>query len=197
VLKDLIKYIKAGLNVALVGPAGSGKSYLTRQAAKALGKDYYVNGSAMSKYDLIGYNDANGNYHGTPAYDAFTKGGVHTFDEFDASAPDAAVAFNGMTDDQPFYTYKQDAAAMNRFVRIYVDYNESVEWAIADKDIVERAHAVRRACQALGIRHVVSTRTIKHMQKARTGGVSNRAIDRDILFAGLNADTIKQIKGQV
>jgi MoxR-like ATPase len=183
----------------------------------------------MSKYDLIGYNDANGNYHGTPAYDAFTKGGVHTFDEFDASAPDAAVAFNGMTDDQPFYTfpcgqhekhedyvaiacmntwgngadadyvgrYKQDAAAMNRFVRIYVDYNESVEWAIADKDIVERAHAVRRACQALGIRHVVSTRTIKHMQKARTGGVSNRAIDRDILFAGLNADTIKQIKGQV
>lgn len=228
-LKDVIRYVQAGLNVALVGPAGSGKSYMARQVADATGREFFVNGAMLSKYDLIGYKDANGVYHSTPAYDAFVTGGLHCFDELDASAPDAVVAFNGMTDDQPFFTfpdgqhpkhenyraiacmntwgngadaeyvgrYKQDAAAMNRFVRVFIGYNESVERALADKDICERAWQVRKACDTLGIKHVVSTRTIKLMQKARDGGVARRSLDADILFAGLNEDTIKQIKANM
>ena len=103
--KTIMKWIQAGVNVALVGPAGSGKSYIARQVARHLDRGFRVNGAMMSKYDLIGYKDANGTYHDTPAYDAFVNGHIHCFDEADASAPDAMVAFNGMTDDQPFFTF--------------------------------------------------------------------------------------------
>jgi hypothetical protein len=227
----ICKYVDAGLNVALVGPAGTGKSYLARKVAEHLGRDFYVNGAMMSKYDLIGYNDAHGTYHSTPAHDAFVHGGVHCFDELDASAPDAVVAFNGMTDDQPFYTfpcgqvnqhddyvaiacmntfgtgasadyvgrYKQDAAAMDRFVKVYVGYDAIVERKIAGKnvDILHRVWATRAACEELGIRHIVSMRMIKKACVARAYKATKAEIDQDIIFAGLDDAAIAQLKPRV
>jgi cobaltochelatase CobS len=227
-LKTIIKYVLAGLNVALVGPAGTGKSFIAAQVAEKIGRSFHVNGAMLSKYDLIGFVDAAGTYHRTPAYDAFTTGGVHCFDELDASAPDAVVAFNGMTDDQSFYTfpngqqqmhadyiaiacmntfgngataqyvgrYKQDAAAMDRFVPVYIDYDARVEDRIGDADIVDRVRQVRTACDLLGIQHVCSYRMIKKATKARAAKATRAEIDRDIIFARLDADTIKQIKAQ-
>ena len=227
-LKTIIKYVLAGLNVALVGPAGTGKSFIAAQVAQKIGRSFHVNGAMLSKYDLIGFVDAAGTYHRTPAYDAFTTGGVHCFDELDASAPDAVVAFNGMTDDQSFYTfpngqqqmhadyiaiacmntfgngataqyvgrYKQDAAAMDRFVPVYIDYDARVEDRIGDADIVDRVRQVRTACDLLGIQHVCSYRMIKKATKARAAKATRAEIDRDIIFARLDADTIKQIKAQ-
>lgn len=227
--KTVLKYIKAGLNVALVGPAGTGKSYISRQVAEKLKKPFYVNGAMLSKYDLIGYCDAHGTYHETPAYQAFSNGGVHCFDELDASAPDAVVAFNGMTDDQPFYTfpcgqveqhedyvaiacmntygngatadyvgrYKQDAASMSRFVKVYIGYDDKIEAKIAGKhtDILTRVRKLRAACESLGIRHIVSTRMIVQAVKAREiGKATRRELDRDVFFAGLDDNAIKQLK---
>jgi len=231
VVARVVKYIAAGLNVALVGPAGTGKSYIARQVAAKLDRDFYVNGACMSKYDLIGYCDAGGVYHETPAYKAFTQGGVQCFDELDASSPDAIVSFNGMTDDQPFYTfpngqqekhadytaiacmntfgngatadyvgrYKQDAAAMDRFVMVHVDYDAKVETRIAgkQKDILARTRAVRQACNELGIRKVVSYRMIDKACKARLNGVSKKDIDKDIIFAGLDEPAVRQLKTRV
>lgn len=232
VFPRVLKYIRAGLNVALVGPAGTGKSYIARQVASELDRSFFVNGAMMSKYDLIGYCDAHGTYHSTPAHDAFKHGGVHCFDELDASAPDAVVAFNGMTDDQPFYTfpcgqveqhpeyvaiacmntwgngatadyvgrYKQDAASMSRFVRVFVDYDRKIEAKIAGKhvDILHRVWALREACNVLGIRHVVSTRMIVQACKAREHGKATKVeIDADILFAGLDDAAVKQVKPRV
>jgi hypothetical protein len=184
----------------------------------------------LSKYDLIGYNDANGNYHDTPAYNAFVYGGVHCFDELDASAPDAVVAFNGMTDDQRFFTfpngqqeqheeyvaiacmntwgqgasadyvgrYKQDAAAMSRFVKVFIDYDEEIEATLGPDDIVLRVWAIRKACETLSLRHVVSTRMIVQAAAARKlGKATKREIDRDIFFAGLDDAQIKQVKAQM
>ena len=225
----VLKYIKAGLNVALVGPAGSGKSYIARQVARKLNLDFYVNGAMLSKYDLIGYCDASGKYHSTPAYDALTSGGVHCFDELDASAPDAVVSFNGMTDDQPFFTfpngqqekhkdyvaiacmntygkgatadyvgrYKQDEAAMSRFVKVYIDCAPAVEKKCGKADIVARVQAVRNACATLCIRHIVSTRMILQADAARKVKVTKAEIDRDIIFAGLDESAITQIKAQM
>jgi cobaltochelatase CobS len=225
------KYIAAGLNVALVGAAGSGKSYLARQIAGDLEKEFYVNGAMMSKYDLIGYCDANGVYHSTPAHDAFVNGGVHCFDELDASAPEAVVAFNGMTDDQPFYTFpcgqkdqhedyvaiacmntygngatadyvgrfKQDAASMSRFVKVHVGYDRNVEAMIAgdNRDIAQRVWDLRDACEALGIRHIVSTRMIVFGIAARAEKATKKEIDEDIFFAGLDDGAVKQVKSQM
>jgi MoxR-like ATPase len=231
IVDRLMKYLAAGLNVALVGPAGTGKSFIARQAAELLGADFYTNGAMLSKYDLIGFTDAHGTYHDTPAYRAFVDGGVHCFDELDASAPDAVVAFNGMTDDQPWYTFpngqqskhenyvaiacmntfgngataayvgrhKQDAAAMDRFVLLYVDYDPKIETRIAGKhkDILNRVRAIRAACTELGITHIVSYRMFLKAVRSREQGVSKRHIDSDILFAGLDDGAIRQIKTRV
>ena len=231
IVDRLMKYLAAGENVALVGPAGTGKSFIARQAAELLGADFYTNGAMLSKYDLIGFTDAHGTYHDTPAYRAFVDGGVHCFDELDASAPDAVVAFNGMTDDQPWYTFpngqqskhenyvaiacmntfgngataayvgrhKQDAAAMDRFVLLHVDYDARIEARIAGKhkDILERVRAVRAACAELGITHIVSYRMIKKAVAGREQGISKRDLDNDILFAGLDDGAVRQIKTRV
>ncbi len=230
-LARIVKYIAAGQNVALVGPAGTGKSFIARQVARKLDRDFFVNGACMSKYDLIGYCDAGGVYHSTPAHDAFVNGGVHCFDELDASAPDAIVAFNGMTDDQPFFTfpngqqqkheqytaiacmntfgngataeyvgrYKQDAAAMDRFVMIHIDYDARVEKRIAGKhdDILQRVRALRQACSELGIKKVCSYRMISKAVAGRSKGVSKRDLDTDVFFSGLDDSAVRQLKTRV
>jgi cobaltochelatase CobS len=84
------------LHAWLAGPSGSGKSYLAKQAADALGLAFYSTGAIQSKYDLIGFVSPTGNEATlrTPFRDAFEYGGVFSWDDCDASDPRAFVAFN-------------------------------------------------------------------------------------------------------
>ena len=70
----------------LAGPSGSGKTHAAEQLAKALSLPYEaVSGGPMtSKADLIGYKDANGNYHDTGLIRCVKNGGVFLIDEIDA-----------------------------------------------------------------------------------------------------------------
>lgn len=81
-------------SVYLCGPAGTGKSYLAQQLANALELEYYYTNSVTDDVQIKGFVDANGNYHGTQFYDAFTKGGVFLLDELDASIPETLVLLN-------------------------------------------------------------------------------------------------------
>ena len=223
--ETVLKYVHAGLNVALVGPAGCGKSYLTQQLATALKLDYYTNGALLTKFDLIGFVDASGTYHSTPAYCAFVNGGLHVFDELDASAPEAVVAFNGMTDGQGVYTFpngmqkkhkdyraiacmntfgngasaeyvgrfRQDAAAMNRYIRVLIDYDRDLETTLVSADIATRGWSIRDSAERLGIKHIVSTRSLVYAETMRKFGATRKEIDRDCLFAGLTDETVKQL----
>jgi len=225
----ILKYIRAGLNVALVGPAGTGKSTIAQQVAKELDLEFRSTGALMSKYDLVGYKDATGQYHDTPLYESFTSGCLFCFDEMDGSSPDAVVSFNAVTDDQGCFAFpngmqykhdkfvaiaclntwgngatadyvgrfKQDAASMSRFVRVFIDYDENIEIDLGPADIVDRVWKLRAACTTLGIRHIVSTRMIIFAAKSRAGGVTRREIDRDIFFAGLDEGAMTQVKSQM
>lgn len=82
--------------VYLHGPAGSGKSTAACQVAEALGLRYRMIqfGPASQIHEIMGYKDANGNYHSTPFREAWEHGGVILLDEYDASG-EVMVAMNG------------------------------------------------------------------------------------------------------
>jgi|GEM_PF-1167008 len=89
-----LRALGAGLNLLLVGPAGSGKTTIAEQIAEALSLDFYMTGAVDSPYKLLGFRDAQGAYAPTAFRRAFEQGGLFLFDEIDASAPAALLAFN-------------------------------------------------------------------------------------------------------
>jgi hypothetical protein len=90
----LLAAVNAGVNVMLVGPAGSGKTTAAVKAAEALNLPFYGTGAISTEYKLTGFIDAQGRIISTAFRKAFEDGGVFLFDEMDASLPGALLAFN-------------------------------------------------------------------------------------------------------
>ena len=93
-LPTLIQILSTGLNVYLVGPAGSGKTHAAIQCAKALNIPFHFTGAVASEFKLTGFIDAQGRIVSTEFRKAFEQGGLFLFDEIDASYPQAVLAFN-------------------------------------------------------------------------------------------------------
>lgn len=89
----------ARTNVALVGPAGSGKTTTVSKAADALGLEFYSKSVSAQTgiHEFFGYQDANGNYVSTLFRTAYEQGGVFLLDEFDAGNPNVLAALNQAT----------------------------------------------------------------------------------------------------
>jgi hypothetical protein len=90
----VIKFVANDEPVFLTGPAGSGKNYICKQVANALGLKFYFTNAVTQEYKLTGFTDAMGNYQPTQSYKAFTEGGVFMLDEMDASIPEVLVILN-------------------------------------------------------------------------------------------------------
>jgi hypothetical protein len=98
--------ISARLNIALVGPAGGGKTTMAHAAATAHNLDYEAIsvGPMTSKSDLFGFIDANGRYHDTGTVRRAEKGGVMLWDEFDAANAGVATYGNMLLANNQFAT---------------------------------------------------------------------------------------------
>ncbi len=98
--ETLLKMVSAGVNVLMVGPAGSGKTYTAREVARALDKRFFSAsvGPQSSKVDFMGYMDANGRYVRTNWREAFENGGVFLIDELDAGNPQILTTINQTTE---------------------------------------------------------------------------------------------------
>ncbi|MFC5753010.1 AAA family ATPase [Actinomadura rugatobispora] len=96
VLPDVLLALGAGCHVLLVGPAGTGKSMMARQAAEAFGQEFHALSlgptTPMSK--IFGYYDAHGHYHATPFRRAFEDGGLMLLDELDSGHPGLLAELN-------------------------------------------------------------------------------------------------------
>lgn len=92
--ETILKLVNADIPVFLTGPAGCGKNVLCKQIADALGKEFYFSNAVTQEYKLTGFIDANGHYHETQFFKAFTEGGVFMLDEIDASTPEVLVILN-------------------------------------------------------------------------------------------------------
>lgn len=91
----ICKIVKKGIPLMLVGGAGAGKNHTLEQVAKALDLTFYTTNAVNQDFKLTGFIDANGKYHETEFYKAFSKGGMFFLDEIDASCPEALIILNG------------------------------------------------------------------------------------------------------
>ncbi len=96
--EKLVQYASTGLNIAMKGPAGSGKTSAAYALGKALKLPTYVVplGPQTSKSDLVGYMNGAGDYIAPMLRRAFEHGGVCLLDEMDAANPAVLTIINGM-----------------------------------------------------------------------------------------------------
>lgn len=95
-MPDLLVRIECGLNVYLVGPAGSGKTKGAEQVSEALECEFGMMsvGPQTTKSDIFGYMNATGEYVTTEFRKRFEEGGVFLFDEIDAAHPGVLTGIN-------------------------------------------------------------------------------------------------------
>lgn len=92
--ENILKLVAAHENVYLYGPAGSGKNTIAEQIAEALGVEFYYQNTLVTRFDVSGYKNAQGEYEGTPFYKAWKNGGLFFADELDNSTAEAIIALN-------------------------------------------------------------------------------------------------------
>lgn len=103
----VLRLVSAGLNVWLVGPAGSGKTSIAAAVADALDLPHYAQSvcKQTSKSDLLGYRaGGTGDYVRTDLREAYENGGVFLLDEVDAGNANVMVVMNALmaNDRAPF-----------------------------------------------------------------------------------------------
>lgn len=92
------RYFKDGMHLFLHGPAGSGKNVLAEDFAEAYDLQFYYINTCYTKYDFVGFIDANGKFIDT----AFTrwlkneKGGLLMIDEICTSTAEALNPINSL-----------------------------------------------------------------------------------------------------
>ena len=207
------------------GPAGTGKSFLARQLAEAIGVEYYYTNNVTDDVQIKGFIDAQGRYHETEFYKAFVNGGVFLLDELDASIPETLTMLNEalangyfafpvgkVTAHKDFYCvaagntfgtgadneytgrFQLDAATLNRFGVVRVDYDERIENAMCnnDSDLVAFAHDYRKAVKACGVSSLCTYRDIKRLYKFSAYMEKPEAIQIG-LTKGLPCDDVRMI----
>jgi hypothetical protein len=94
----VLKLLSCDIPVMLCGPAGSGKTTLAHNAAKALEKSFEFNsyGPGMSESKLLGYKDAGGSYHDTALTRQVKAGGVYLADELDRADGAIVTTLNSL-----------------------------------------------------------------------------------------------------
>ena len=90
----ILDLVASGENVYLYGPAGSGKNTICAQVAKALNLELHYQNTLVTKFDISGYKNAQGEFEGTAAYKAMKNGGLLMLDELDNSQAEAIIALN-------------------------------------------------------------------------------------------------------
>ena len=90
----VLNLVNMDIPVFLSGAAGTGKNVICKQVAEALNLDFYFTNAVTQEYQLKGFIDANGIYHETQFYKAFTNGGLFFLDEMDGSIPETLIILN-------------------------------------------------------------------------------------------------------
>ena len=241
-LEKVLRLVNCGLNVLLVGPAGSGKTHLAGDVAKALGRSFgsislsagITESALVGRLLPIGEGGAFG-YVSSPFVREYETGGVFLFDELDAADPNMLLVVNQALSNGGFdieqkavsgaQTYVTrhtdtvmigaantfgtgataqyvgrsalDAATLDRWYIVHVDYDRTYEDSLLGSDRADRALGewvwnLRERVGRNGIERVVSTRMIQKAVNARRAGLDSAEIKRDLL-AGWSATDLRAV----
>ena len=92
---------------------------------------------------------------------------------------------------------QMDAATMDRFTIIEVDYDEAIENKVCpDQELLARFRKYRKAIQDNGLERIVSYRTLRKAYKQRQIGWTDRQIDEQF-FAGWHSDEVVMVRGEL
>lgn len=253
--EKILRLVRAGVNVMLTGPAGCGKSYLAKQVARDLNREFgTIHCSAgVSESQVTGWLlpvGENGSFKFVPSHFAmlYTAGNsVFLIDEIDAADPNMLTVLNGalangalhipQCPDRPEWkrgadaaiiaaanTYgtgadvmyagrnQLDAATLDRFYVVAMDYDAALEHALAGlpytpgkawsaapaptpqelADIGAWCLSLRERASTAKLRRIVSTRTMQKAIAARGAGVPWREVKADIL-AGWSREELSKV----
>jgi MoxR-like ATPase len=227
--ETVLKLVNCNVPVFLTGPAGCGKNVICKQVAESLGLDFYFSNAVTQEYKLTGFINANGNYHNTQFYDAFTKGGVFMLDEIDASTPEVLVILNAAIANKYFdfptgrvtahedfrivaagntygtgadieYTgrYQLDAASLDRFAIIEIDYSETIENAISggNEELVAFIRDFREKVKEADIKFIVSYRAVERLKTLENVFSIAESI-QIALLRGMDKEDVKIISNNI
>lgn len=118
-LPKLVARLHAGMYVMLIGPAGTGKSYMAHDAAKALGVRCYDLSVTVQtqEWKVAGAHSAVTFIRGT-IREAYENGGVLLIDEFDNGSPNFLAGLNLLLSSDT-YTFA-DGETVQRHPQFYV-----------------------------------------------------------------------------
>lgn len=116
--ENILHLVAAHENVYLYGPAGSGKNTIAEQIADALGVDFYYQNTLVTKFDVSGYKNAQGEYEDTPFYKAWKNGGLFFADELDNSTAEAIIALNAALTNG-YYTFPNSSEKVAKNPNFY------------------------------------------------------------------------------
>lgn len=85
-----------GGHVFLWGPAGTGKSFMAKQIARAMHLDFYAVEKVDDVIELVGYSTPDGKLVSTPFTDWVQHGGILLMDEVDSSVAECLNKNNGL-----------------------------------------------------------------------------------------------------
>ena len=242
--EKVLRLVSAGLNVLLVGPAGTGKTHLAHQVAKALQLNYgAIHCTAgVTESQLFGWLLPSGEggrfeYRPAPFVSLFEQGNsLFLFDELDAADPNLLLAANSalanghihvpqrldnpavkkgenariMATANTFgngadYVYagrnQLDAATLDRFYVIHVDYDRRLESSISlatigDEDksasLLSWVWETRERAAAAKLRRVISTRAVQKGAAALAAGFPFGEVKADLL-AGWSRDEMNKV----
>jgi hypothetical protein len=104
-MEDVVKSLVIQKKTMLVGPAGTGKTYMVAEIAKRMNIPFYKYSCSRdsSVHDLLGYKQPKSEvYLQTSFLNAYENGGLFLVDEYDAMSGDMALFFNGIADNSNF-----------------------------------------------------------------------------------------------
>lgn len=219
----VLNLVNADIPVFLTGAAGTGKNVICKQVAESLGLEFYFSNAVTQEYKLSGFIDANGHFHETQFFNAFTKGGLFMLDEMDGSIPEVLIMLNAAIANRYFdfptgrveahedfriiaagntfgtgadieYTgrYQLDAASLDRFALVEVNYSPAIEDAISqgDSELVEYIRSFRKATVNAGIKHLATYRSMERIKKL-DGIMETREALKSALLKNLGVDDVR------